>query len=186
MPDGVEGHGDYNWRDERVGLWSDVTFEPNAIKFVPRGNHQRGRYLALAVLAFAVVFFAAPLIRNGLSPGQLIVGAALAIVLGGLGWQVCNRQAKPVIVTLKTAADASDPEPASGIAIPAPKVLAIIARENEGRYSDDIPCAQIYLQIDGREQPMVVHQQSLASAKQVSELAQRIANLLGVRLVDAL
>jgi hypothetical protein len=176
----------YRPRDERVGLWSDVAFGDDKIAFVPRPTHQRGRYLGLAATAFVLVFFVGPLISKGLTPGELIVGLALAGLIGVMGVKAYRQRPSPVIVSQGAMTGAPNAEENRALVVASQDVVSVIARENNGRYSEDTALAQLYLQVDEREAPLLVHQDYLNQAEQIAELGQRIAAKLGVKFVNKL
>ncbi len=177
---------EYRRQDERVGLWSDVVFGDDRVTFVPRPTHQRGRYLGLAVTAFVLVFFVAPLISKGLTAGELIVGLALGGLLGVMGLKAYRQRSSPVVVTLGAKSRAPNAEENRSLFFASQEVRSVIARENNGRYSEDTAYAQLYLRVAGQDHPVIVHQDYLSRADQVAELGRRVASTLRVEFVDQL
>lgn len=172
---------EYDLHDQRSGLWADVAVRGGDIVFEPRPTHQRGRYLGLAAAAFALVFIAAPILRRGATLLELAIGAALAMVLGNLAFSAWRRSPKPIHVSWDEASEDSNE-----VHVDADQVRAVIARENEGRYSDDTPLAQIYLEIEANDRPLLVYQQRLSQAAKVKEVAQQIASRMNAEIVDLL
>lgn len=98
----------------------------------------------------------------------------------------------PIRITLGSQASANcdtSPAPAPqsvGSVINSDSVERILVRENTGRSSDDNAMAQIYLLIRSSQQPILVNQHYLVYQSTVIDLAQRIADRIGVKLDNEL